>query len=64
MKGRYEDTFCHDFDEEIDQDGMQFLITRGSLPSMAQLEASLDEVKSLFEGKLCHNLMKRSTKMA
>ena len=49
VKGRYEDKFGSFMDQEIDQDDMKFIVTRGVTPSTAALEQSLTEVKGLYE---------------
>ena len=42
--------------QEVDQDGMKFVITRGAPPSMSQLKASLNEMKGLYEDKFGHEV--------
>jgi hypothetical protein len=47
----YEDKFGSIRNQEIDQDGMKFIVTRGVTPSMAALEQSLNKVKGLYQDK-------------
>ena len=51
MKGLHEDKFGSIRDQEIDQDGMKFIVTCGITPSMATPEQSLNKAKGLYQDK-------------
>ena len=49
--------FGHSFAEEAaEKDGMEFIVTRGSPPSMSVLEQTLGEIKSMYEEKFGHSI--------
>ena len=57
IKSLYEVKFGHSFAEEVaEKDGMEFIVTRGSPPSMSVLEQTLGEIKSMYEEKFGHSI--------
>merc|ERR1712072_466423 len=64
VKSLYKEKYGEDDDDEeeeeeddeqetkyVEKDGMKWVVTRGSPPSMSRLEDQLAEVKSLYKGK-------------